>query len=120
VVDDVALDLLKQDRDQLFAEAVVRYRRGERWWPTPEFEQKYIEPEQEARYEADAWEELIKEFLHRQKPARVTVAQVARDAVCIDPAKLGTIEQRRIAAVLERLEWERKPSGGIRWWVPKQ
>jgi len=120
VVGDVAMDLLKRDRDQLFAEAVARYGRGERWWPTPEFEQQYIEPEQEARYEADAWEELIQDYLRRYKPARITVAQVARDAVCIETPKLGTIEQRRIAAVLERLQWERKPSGGTRWWVPKQ
>jgi predicted P-loop ATPase len=118
VVDDVALDLLKQDRDQLFAEAVVRYRRGERWWPTPEFEQKYIEPEQEARYEADAWEELIEDYLYRQKPARITVAQIARDVLEIEVPKLGNMEQRRIMAVLGRLHWKRgKRSGSARWWV---
>jgi predicted P-loop ATPase len=118
VVDDVALDLLKQDRDQLFAEAVARYRRGERWWPTPEFEQEFIEPEQEARYEADAWEELIEDYLHRQKPARITVAQIARDVLEIEVPKLGNMEQRRIMAVLGRLHWKRgKRSGSARWWV---
>lgn len=49
------------------------------------------------------------------RDGRITVAQVARDAVCVEAPKLGTIEQRRIAAVLERLQWERKPSGGTRW-----
>jgi predicted P-loop ATPase len=119
VVDDVALDLLKQDRDQLFAEAVARYHRGERWWPTPEFEQEFIEPEQEARYEADAWEELIEDYLHRRKPARITVAQIARDVLEIEVPKLGNMEQRRIMAVLGRLHWKRgKRSGSARWWIP--
>ena len=33
------------------------FRRDEPWWPSAEFEQDYIAPEQAARYEADAWEE---------------------------------------------------------------
>ena len=42
---------LIQDRDQLFAEAVHRYRNKAPWWPDKDFEQRHIAPEQAARYE---------------------------------------------------------------------
>ena len=74
-------------------------------------------PEQEARYEADAWEESIRAFLTGKR--RTTVLEVARDGLHIDVARLGTADQRRITAALERLGWERgKRAGSARWWVP--
>ena len=54
---------LARERDQLFAEAVDRYRHSEQWWPDREFEREHMKPEQEARYEVDAWEENIRTYL---------------------------------------------------------
>jgi predicted P-loop ATPase len=45
---------LERDRDQLFAEAYAAYLAGEQWWPTPEFEAEFIQPQQEACAEEDA------------------------------------------------------------------
>jgi predicted P-loop ATPase len=96
---------LARDRDQLFAEAVRLFRDGKRWWPDDAFERKHIQPEQEARFEADAWEEAVATWLAKQ--TETTVLKVARDALFIDTPKLGTHDQRRIVATLERLEWKR-------------
>ncbi|WP_264797800.1 VapE domain-containing protein [Acidocella aminolytica] len=110
-------DALTRDRDQLFAEAAARYQRGEKWWPDGSFETEHIKPQQEARYEADAWEHEIARYLVTQ--SKVTVGQVAKEALHIETPKLGTSEQRRIAAALERLGWKRgnRTEAG-RWWIP--
>ncbi len=51
----IDIDALKEDRDQLFAEAVALYKRGAQWWPGAEFGAEHIKPEQDARYEEDVW-----------------------------------------------------------------
>jgi predicted P-loop ATPase len=115
-------DALAADRDQLFAEAVHAYRVGTRWWPDGDFEREHIQPEQEARFEADTWEESIAEYLAGH--TRVLIGQVARDALHIETPRIGTAEQRRIAAALERLGWKRERNDGKtdwqgkRWWIP--
>ena len=113
----IDVEALACDRDQLFAEAVARYRDGVRWWPDKNFERKHIMPQQAERYEADAWEETIAAYL--DKHAKVTIGEVARTAVGIETPRIGTADQRRIAAVLEQLGWKRrlKDWEGNRWWT---
>jgi len=105
----IDVDRIVEDRDQLFAEAVARYHEGALWWPDKEFERDHIMPEQSARYEADAWEENIATFL--DKHSRVTVGQVAREALGFETARIGTADQRRIITAMDRLGWR-----GIRDW----
>jgi predicted P-loop ATPase len=127
----INIDALVRDRDQLFAEAVSRYREGTHWWPDAQFEREHMIPQQAARYEADVWEENIEAFLRGDPvkcepgPKRVTIGQVARDALHLETPKIGTADQRRIAAALERLHWRREnedgktDSRGKRWWIPE-
>jgi predicted P-loop ATPase len=107
---------LAADRDQLFAEAVYLHGKEVKWWPTQAFEAEHIAPQQEARYEADAWEDKIAEYLGASE--KKTILAVARSALFIDLPKIGTAEQRRIAAALERLGWRRAARGnnGERLW----
>jgi hypothetical protein len=74
-------------------------------------------PEQFQRYEADAWQENISVFLETED--KVTIGQVARIALDIETPRIGTAEQRRIAAALEQLGWKRLPKDGEgkRWWT---
>ncbi len=113
----VDLEALKHDRDQLFAEAVQLYRQGQQWWPNQEFEKELIAPEQEARFEPDAWEQAIAEYLVKP-PEVVTVLGVAEFALGLDKARVGRAEQNRVIAALERLGWVRGTrTGSTRPWV---
>ena len=75
----IDIDGLAEDRDQLFAEAVKLYRSGVQWWPDKAFEREHIQPEQEARYEGDAWEQDISEWLLGK--ASTTIGAVAKGAL---------------------------------------
>jgi predicted P-loop ATPase len=109
-------DALARDRDQLFAEAVHLFRRGAQWWPDADFERDHIEREQEGRFVADEWESMIAEAVAAMD--KTTVGEVA-EKLFISRDKLGTAEQRRIAAALLRLKWTmRRGARGIRWWYP--
>lgn len=96
---------LAADRDQLFAEAVALYEQGMHWWPDADFERAHIAREQEARFEADAWEEAIDGYLADK--TETTVLQVAQHALKMDTQRVGTADTRRITAILERLSWMR-------------
>ena len=116
-VGTINTDALARHRDQLFAEAKLRYHEGASWWPDKDFERKHIAPEQAARYEADTWEETIAVYLDKRE--KVTVGEVAREALGIETQRIGTADQRRVAAALEQLGWRRLPVDwrGKRWWA---
>ena len=115
----IDLEALAANHDQLFAQAVVRYRNGLPWWPSKEFEREHIQSEQEARYEGDAWEQPISEYL--SGVAKTTITAVAVNALGFRNDRLGTTDQRRIQAVLTMLGWRRgkRAHGGVRFWRKK-
>jgi predicted P-loop ATPase len=115
----IRIHALVRDRDQLFAEAVQLYHGGVQWWPDRNFEREHIMPEQTDRYENDAWEEAIRTYLKGKD--RVTIGEVAKLGLTIETPRIGTADQRRIAAVLETLGWERLKVDwqGKRWWGPR-
>jgi predicted P-loop ATPase len=138
VTGQIDLDGLRQARDRLFAEAVALYHGGQRWWPDAEFEQQWIVPEQEKRFETDAWEPVIARYLDRLHEKRTSVLHVAVNALEYElerpliakdknepqPARgtpinrLGTADQRRITAILTHLGWVPKRNNQERWWEP--
>src|SRR5262249_5872938 len=117
-VRNIDIDALTRDRDQIFAEAVERYREGVPWWPERSFEQTHIMPQQAARYEGDVWEDTIGDY--SGKHATATLSYIARDALGLETPRIATSDQRRIVAVLETLGWRRlgKDSKNRRLWGP--
>jgi predicted P-loop ATPase len=111
---DIEIDGLTEARDQLFAEAVNAYRRGVHWWPDRAFEREHMEPEQDARFEVDAWNDPT--VRHLQTVVRVTIPDIAVNALGLQLSRLGVPEQKRIASILRRLGWVQRRNRNERWW----
>ncbi|MCK6502478.1 virulence-associated E family protein [Myxococcota bacterium] len=100
------LDGLRNARDQLWAEALVRFRRGEPWWLSPDAEQARVEASEPYRA-VDAWEEPVRRWTEdRVEP--FTVDEVLNHAIGKDTDRHETRDTMRVAALLGRLGFSKK------------
>ena len=111
---EIDLDALRRDRDFLLGEAVDLYRDRVQWWPDTKFEDEHLKPLQESRYEGDAWEDTIADSLIGR--VQTTSMEVARDFLKIPEGQVGTMQVRRIAAILKALGWAPKHLAKQRLW----
>lgn len=113
----IDLELIKKDRDQVFAEAVVRYIAGEDWYKVPA---DATINEQEERRQYDEWENIVALFIRESCQYETTMVDVAT-AVGVDKGHLDINVQRRLGAILRRMGWVSKVvrKGGVpqRVWV---
>jgi putative DNA primase/helicase len=137
----IDIDALARDRDQLWAEAVARFRAGAIWWIEEPELIAAAKTEQEARYQGDAWDARIDRWLtherrrvnhgfgafeewrdeevERAQPiCDVSVGEVLEGALGIEPAKWTKGDQMRVGAYLKSRDWERyqRRSGEDREW----
>lgn len=73
----IDVEAIRRDRDQLWAEALTRYRAGERWWLDRD-ETALAEAEQEDRREVDPWEDRIKAHVAVMAGMPTTIELVCR------------------------------------------
>lgn len=115
---------LRRDRNQLWAEALVAYRAGERWWPEPK-EFHALELEVRERSERDLWSVAIEEHLFKVPHESMTILQVAREILDVDISKARNSDAKRIAACLRTIGWQpaarthATAGGWNRYWVPE-
>jgi predicted P-loop ATPase len=118
-VTKIDIEGLQRDRNMLWAEARVLYDEGVAWWFTETTIGKaaaaMAKTEQEARYQADAWERLIADYLDSRlhqpptNPAyQITIELVFKHAIGLDEVKWDQTAMNRVARCMKRLGWERK------------
>lgn len=93
----IDLDMIKADREQLFGEAVHRYKQDESWWEMP---QQEALDQQEERRVADDWEEIVANYAVGKM--EVTTIEIATNALLINVEKIDLRVQKRIAKCLKR------------------
>lgn len=116
-VESINLDGLQRARDQLFAEALALYRRGERWHPTREEQKALFEPEQSDREIQDLWQPMIARWLRARTSDKVTASDIIDECLKIEPGKIDSARQMstRIGIAMKRLGWiKRRETGGDR------
>jgi hypothetical protein len=118
----INIEALARDRDQLWAEAVVRYRKGEPWWLDSSDLHQLATQEQADRYEGDAWDEIIAEWVKRpymrpdEVPFNVPLTSTS-ESVCIPeilyhaigkrPEHWTQADRNRVARSLRSMGYER-------------
>jgi predicted P-loop ATPase len=123
----IDLERLRQDRDQLLAEALVLYRRGVRWWVdndivtldpartprlrelgfvAPWTERQLFDEQGDNRQLIDDWQYPIVAWLETHNQIQhVTGATLLGEALKIDTARWTKQEQMRVAEIIKRLGW---------------
>jgi predicted P-loop ATPase len=131
VVGGVDIPALTKDRDQLWAEAVHRYRAGEKWWlDTPELIQQ-AKQEQSERYEGGVWDDLITKWLkaptditsqplrHEYEAGSVSADEILEHCLGIEKKNWNHPHSNKlqVSRALKANGWERfKSSFGTRPW----
>lgn len=129
----IHIEELRRDRDQLWAEAVVRFKRGDRWWlDSPELNAAAAE-EQEDRFEGDPWDPIIRQWIASpcarpdggggflpmtSNRESVTVADILTHAIGKRPELWTQHDKNRVARCLRAMKWERyraRTGEGLEW-----
>lgn len=102
-------------RDQLWAEALVRYRNGHPWWLDTAELNEQAKAVQEERQASDAWIDLIRDIVAAR--AEVSVAECLRD-LGFKQQDFDRASQMRVSACLKQLDFKRicTRNGGAREW----
>ncbi len=126
----IDLDALQSQRDQLWAEAVARYREGAVWWLNEPELIALAKGEQEQRYQGDAWDTRIDRWLafdrkrvnrgygnyddwHDEETERASaladtsVGEILESALGIEAARWTRADQLRVTAYLKAHDWQR-------------
>jgi len=121
----VELELLRQIRDQLWAEAMFCYLSGDIWWVNRDESPLFAEA-QEERFVVDEWEGPILTWLEESQIGETaTGTDILSGALKLDFGHWGKPEQMRVGAIMHRLGWRkvRLPAlakSGIRPWAYKK
>jgi hypothetical protein len=108
---------LMANRDQLWAEAVYCYKKGDKWWPEGEAESKMVSTEQEKRRINDPWGASIYDFIvtrWRARPEEDIDNDDLFDLVGLEKGHRNVAHGKRLGAIMESLGWLRKRSAGSR------
>lgn len=116
VTGDINFDYIAGNREQLFAEALHRYRAGESWW---DFDQDAAKAEQDARKTDDPWLERIREYSKVEYFIRCDV--VLEDVLNLPVRDRDMNAARRVGSILRQLGFVKKNImvGGKqgKWWT---
>lgn len=112
-----------RDRDQLWAEAVVAFRAGERWWLEVNESDELIEAQEQYKHE-DPWLPKIERWIadRPHDPKGITAEIILNDALDMDSDKQGKHNEMRVGGILSGLGYVKRRTqvqGRRRWrWFP--
>lgn len=104
----IDLDAIGEERDQLWAEALAKYRHGEVWHlETTELEHEAA-VEQRRRFDADPWEQLVITWLGAA-PARdqTSVSEILEKCIAKPAGNWTQADKSRVGKIMKSAGWVR-------------
>jgi predicted P-loop ATPase len=116
-VGEIDLPGLKQARDQIFAEALYLYDKGERYWPSKEEQTKYFDPEQLKIEQPETLVDALHDWVYEQI-VPFSVATAVMTGLKLDASKLTPALTTRVGIALRKLGCTKveKRNGMTRFW----
>lgn len=99
---EINLALLRELRDQLFAEATARYDQGEAFHPSPAEQRDIFDPEQLRREQPEALVDALHDWVE-SLTREFSVAEAGMEGLDLDASKLTRDMQTRIGIALRKL-----------------
>lgn len=107
------------ERNQLWAEALHAFDKGESWHLTDDELVKLSVREQSDRYEDDAWTEVVRAWCEPRSSLGVTTEDILLVCLGIEMGKWSHADYTRVGAVLRRIGWVPTGSGRPRRYKPE-
>ena len=100
----IDLEMLRRERDGIWAAAVQAYKAGETWWLSQE-EEAICEVNNEQFRVTDEWETMVANYLEEKE--RVSIAEILERCFNYEPGKMERSAQMRVANILPSLGWKK-------------
>jgi putative DNA primase/helicase len=113
---EINIEGLQDAREQLFAEALTLYDAGEQFWPTPDEQNTFFNPEQLRRELQESLVDALHDWVWSQV-STFSVADAVMEGLNLKADKLTRDLQTRVGIALRKLGCERveKRNGMIRY-----
>lgn len=124
-VSDINVDFDEEYRDQLWAEAIACYKKGEKWYLDDKIEE-LAKTEQEDRRQLDPWQDIVCEYLHKKSNqindvsgqymdrfedglrAWTTGTEILLEAISKEAKKWDKRDEMRVGSLMKILGWQKK------------
>ncbi|HRO59437.1 MAG TPA: VapE family protein [Burkholderiaceae bacterium] len=108
VTQEIDTDGLAAVRDQLFAEALSRFKAGERYWPTADEQRDLFDPEQLRREAEDSFLDPVHDWIEGLARTEFTLHDVLADALRLDAGRQTRDVMTRVGLLLKKLGCQRR------------
>lgn len=105
--DNLNVDGLREQRDQLWAEASMLFEQGEPWHLSAE-EEALMREQHQDRMEDEPWEETIASWIERQGDTPIAIEKLLENALGMKAASRNPNVTQRVHHILERLGYRRE------------
>ncbi len=103
-VKGIEISMIRRDREQLWAEAVHLWRKGEPWWLDKDSEKELVEASDRFQ-QSDSWADIIESWLEGRLGFVSTTDILAKALEFEDTSKHTRPTQMRVASIMGSLGW---------------